>query len=318
MKPHALKAHFAIAASMVIFGLMAPFGKDVTNAGLTGLQLATIRITGGALLFWLVSPFVRKEQVDRRDLPRLALAGLLGGVVAQASLVVGISLTSPINAGVEVSMQPIYTMLLAALLIGEAITWKKALGVALGCAGAVILVMMGTAGDSRSGNYIGDIIILAGQTCFALYLTLFTKLIRKYSIFTFNRWLFTFAALMILPFTVAETASLDTSLLSARVVAEVAYIIVGCTFVCFLLVVYAQRHLRPTVVSSYNYLQPVVTVVASLLLGVATLSVWQVVAMALIFTGVWLVITSAPARHETTVSTRHTTDNPDTSTCNHG
>ena len=277
---------------MVIFGLMAPFAKDVTNAGVTGLQLATMRIVGGAVLFWLVAPFVHRQKVERRDFPKLALAGLLGVFVAQAFLVIGISLTSPVNASVEITTQPIFTMLLAALLLGEPVTWKKAGGVALGMVGAIILIMLGTKGSERAADYRGDLIILTGQMCFALYLTLFTKLIRKYELFTFNRWLFTFAALIILPFTLRDMLAMDTLLLTPRIIAEVAYIIVACTFVTFVLVVFSQRHLRPTVVSAYNYIQPVVTVIGSVAIGVAMLSPWQVVAAALIFSGVWLVIKS--------------------------
>ena len=292
MQRQTLKAHITLGTAMVIFGLMAPFAKDVTNAGITGLQLATIRIVGGALLFWLVAPFVERQKVERRDIPKLALAGLLGVAVAQATLVVGISITSPVNASVEVTIQPIFTMLLAALLLGEPITWKKASGVTLGCAGAIILIMLGATTGGRAADYRGDLIILTGQMCFALYLTLFIKLIRKYPILTFNRWVFSFASLFLLPFTIRDMANLDTSLLTARVVCEMAYIIIACTFLTFLLTVFSQRYLRPTVISAYNYIQPVVTVIGSLVMGVAVLSPWQVVAALLIFSGVWLVIKS--------------------------
>lgn len=292
MKQESLKAHIAIGCAMVIFGMMAPFAKDVANTGITGLQLATFRIVGAALMFWLIAPFTPQCRIEKRDIPKFLLAGLLGVVLCQGLYIIGVSITSPVNASIEVTAQPIFTMILAAVIIGEPITWRKAAGVFLGFAGAVILILVGTRIGGNAADFRGDLLVLTGQLAFAFYLTLFQKLIRKYNVFTFNRWLFTFGALILLPFTFKDMLHLDKSLLTPGTVAEISYIIIACTFITFMLVVYAQGQLRPTVVSSYNYIQPVVTVIASLIMGIAIVKWQQLLAAVLIFFGVWLVITS--------------------------
>lgn len=275
---------------MVLFGLMSPFSKDAMNSGLSGLQLATLRICGGTALFWLSSMFVPWHSVTRRDLMRLAVASVFGVVLSQAGLILGISRTSPISATMEITAQPIYVLVLAALILHERITVRKAVGVLMGFAGAVVLVLLNVGDNGQSANIMGDLMVLGSQVAFALYLTMFLPLIRRIDPLTFNRWMFTFGSMLLLPFTVSDLMELQWMQVSPRTWAEVAYIIVCCTFVCFLLVVYAQRRLPSTVVSSYNYVQPVVTVVASLAMSLAVLRWQHVLAAALIFTGVWLVI----------------------------
>ena len=257
--------------TMVLFGLMSPFSKDAMNSGLTGPQLATLRICGGTLLFWLSSLFLPWHHVSRRDLLRLAVASIFGVVFSQGGLIMGISRTSPINATMEITAQPIYVLVLAAIILHERITPRKAAGVLLGFAGAATLVLMNTGKGGPQASIVGDLMVLGSRVAFALYLTMFLPLIRRLDPLTFNRWMFTFGSLLLLPFTAADMVQLDWSAVSARTWAEVAYIIVCCTFICFLLVVYSQRRLPPAVMSSYNYIQPVVTVVGSLAMGLAVL-----------------------------------------------
>ena len=133
-----VRAHLAALVMVVMFGLMAPLGKDAMNQGITGLQMATMRIAGGALLFWLVTPLVPRERVPRGDLLRILAASVLGVVGAQGGFIVGVSMTSPINAGVELTSQPIFALIFATIILHERLTWRRAAGVLLGFVGAAI------------------------------------------------------------------------------------------------------------------------------------------------------------------------------------
>ena len=79
---------------------------------------------------------------------------------------------------------------------------------------------------------------------------------------------------------------------------EVGYVVVFGTFVSYLLSVVAQRVLRPTVVSVYNYVQPIVSVIVSVAVGLSVFTLPQGVAVILVFSGVWLVIKSKSKRDE--------------------
>ena len=287
------RAHGAMLLAMVLFGLMATFSKDVlTHGGITGPQLVAFRVIGAAIIFWLGSLIVPQQRVERRDLLKIAGAGFFGFALAQGGYIVGLSFTSPINATIELTTMPIFTLILSSILLHERITPRRALGIILGFTGAILLITRTTAGDGRPTDIRGDILILISQVGYAFYLTHYSGVIRKYDAFTFNKWTFTFASLFILPFTLSHIVQIDWSHLNARTISEIVYIVAGATFFTFLLVVYAQRRLLPTTVSVYNYVQPFVAAAASIVMGLATLQWAHAVAAALVFTGVWLVTQS--------------------------
>ena len=285
------RAHGAMLLAMVLFGLMATFSKDVlTRGGITGPQLVAFRVIGAALIFWLGSLFVPQQRIERRDLLKVAGAGFFGFAVAQGGYIVGLSFTSPINATIELTTMPIFTLILSSILLHQRITARRALGIIMGFTGAVLLISRTTAGDGRPTDFRGDLLILVSQVGYAFYLTHYSTVIRKYDAFTFNKWTFTFASLFILPFTLSHMARIPWSDLSIKTGLELVYIVVGATFFTFLLVVFAQRRLLPTTVSVYNYVQPFVAVVASTVMGLAVPQWMHAIAAALIFTGVWLVV----------------------------
>ena len=286
------RAHGAMLLAMVLFGVMATFSKDVlTNGGITGPQLVAFRICGAALLFWVGALFIPQQRVERRDLPRIVGASIFGFVMAQGGYIVGLSLTSPINATIELTTMPIFTLILSSILLHERITPRRAVGIIMGFTGAVLLIThTASAVAGRPTDFRGDLLILAAQVGYAFYLTHYSSLFRKYDAFTFNKWTFTFASLIILPFTLPHIVQIDWPGMSLRTACEITYIVAAATFFTFLLVVYAQRRLLPTTVSVYNYVQPFVTVVASMVMGIAMPQWMHAIAAALIFTGVWLVV----------------------------
>lgn len=72
------KGHLALLGAAIMWGLMSPIGKTALENGISGLSLATFRMTGGAVCFWIASIFAPKEQVKPHDLMMLFFAGLLG------------------------------------------------------------------------------------------------------------------------------------------------------------------------------------------------------------------------------------------------
>ena len=174
------------------WGLMAPIGKDAMLNGIDGIDLVSFRVLGGALLFWLTSLFTKKEHVPVKDILLLGCAGLFALVFNQCSYTIGLNLTSPSNSSIMTTSMPIFAMVLSFFILKEPITWQKAGGVLLGCAGAVIIITTSaTAGNAKVGNIWGDLLCMSAQLSFALYLSLFKPLVQKYSLFTVNKWMFT-------------------------------------------------------------------------------------------------------------------------------
>lgn len=281
----------------VSWGLMAPFLKDLLNGGIiTPMALSGYRIIGGALLFWLIGMFVKPDKnacnsIERRDIVPLIIASLLVIGLNQVLIIVGMSLTSPVDASVVCSLTPIFTLIFGAILMGIAFTWSKALGVTIGLAGALIFVFTGQADAETyvSNPVLGDVACLMAQVFGALYLVCFTKLISKYSLITLMKWMFLISGIAVLPFSLPDMLAVDWSQVILMEYIDLIFIILFGTCLAYMLIPVAQRRVEPTIIAMYNYLQPVVAVVFSVIAGLATFSIANAIATAMVFVGVWIV-----------------------------
>lgn len=288
-----LIAHICLFCACAFWGLMAPLGKDAMTHGLTGIDMVSFRVTGGAVLFWITSLFTAKEHVPAKDLLMFVGAAVLGLVTNQCCYTIGLSITSPVNASIVTTSMPIFAMLLAALILKEPVTGKKAGGVVMGCTGAIILIVTSAAAaNSKVGDLRGDLLCMGAQFSFALYLSLFSSLIKRYSVFTVNKWMFTYATILILPFSYRHVAAIDFAAVPMRTWLETGFVVFFGTYVSYILMMVGQRTLRPTVVSIYNYVQPIVAVTVSILTGIGVFKPSQGIAVLLVFGGVWLVTKS--------------------------
>lgn len=286
-----------LSASMM-WGAMAPVSKFVMSAGLVGaISVTDVRIFGAAILFWLFSPFTKNEKVDRKDYLKLLGAAMFAIVLNQGVYITGVSMTSPVDASIITTSLPIVTMILAAVFLKEPITSMKALGVFLGMAGALLLVfgnrlMPGgaqTVQGAGTSNVWGDLLCLFAQCSYATYLVIFKGLIQKYSPVTLMKWMFTFASVIMLPLSIGRFISTPWESVPLVQYAGLAFILLGGTFLCYLLVPIGQKTLRPTLVAMYNYVQPVVATLIAVFWGMDSFNVIKLVAIVLVFSGVLMV-----------------------------
>ena len=247
------KGHLALLGAAIMWGLMSPIGKTALENGISGLSLATFRMTGGAVCFWIASIFAPKEQVRSHDLMMLFFAGLLGIVFNQGYFTFGLSLTSPIDASIVTTTAPIATMIVAAVYLKEPVTGKKVIGIFLGSIGALTLIMSSQGStDSNAGSIPGDLLCLAAQISFSFYLAIFKGLISRYNIFTLMKWMFTYAAICFIPFSYHEVSAVQFNEISPATWGCVIFVILGGTFFAYILMMIGQKTLRPTVISMYN------------------------------------------------------------------
>lgn len=142
---------------------------------------------------------------------------------------------------------------------------------------------------------IGDILVLTAQLSYALYLTFYRNFIKKYSVFTLMKWMFTFAAIAVTPVSVSEWLSTSWSEMSVTETAGVAYIVIFATFFAYICTMIGQKNLRPTLVGMYNYVQPIIASLIGVCLGLDRFTPLKIVAVALVFSGVYLVTISRAA-----------------------
>ena len=291
--------HIACFFAYAIFGFNIIICKDLTNLALISpLGLFCFRAGGAALLFWLVSLFLPKEKIEKGDFLKIFFASMLGLFITQITFLKAITLTTPLDTSIITAITPIFTMFVAAIVLKEPITLKKAGGVALSFVGVIFLILntvrIGGSGVTET-KPLGIIFMICNCFVWAYYLGIFKPLIAKYSVVTFMKWMFLFSALVSIPLDFNELIHLDMASMPSKYLLELGYIIVFSTFTAYFLIPVGQKTLRPTVISLYGYLQPIIATVMSIIMGMDHLTWQKVLAAALVFTGVILVNKSRAA-----------------------
>ena len=291
MKASNAIGHVACLVAYAIFGVNIIVCKDLTSSQLISpIALFTLRSVGAGALFWIISLFMPQEKVAWRDHPQILLASVLGFLLTQLTFLMAIPSITPLDCSITSAMSPIYTMIIAAIVLREPITWQKAGGVVLSFAGVVFLLLNSvSAGGATHTTTMGLLLMILNCICFSLYLGIFKPLIGRYSVVTFMKWIFLYSLLMSLPLSFGELTTLRYDLLPGNIVAELLFLIICSTFITYFLIPIGQKRIRPTLVSMYSYVQPIIATGISIYLGMDTLGWKKVLAAIAVFTGVMVV-----------------------------
>ena len=255
-----------------------------------------LRVLGAVSLFWAVMSF-RREKISKADFGRLALCGLFGVALNQLMFFNGLMLTSPMNAPVIMTMTPIIVLLLSAILLKEKIRSLQIAGVVLGAFGSIFFILLNEDGGFATSK--GDIFILANATSYSFYLILVKPLMAKYRPLTVISWVFSFGLIYVLLWVPSslEVSAIDWSSISGYEIGQILFVIIGVTFVPYLLNVFAMKKLSPSIAAVYIYLQPILSISFVYLfayLGLKDFSgdmTWQKILCAFaVFIGVYFVI----------------------------
>ena len=291
--------HLACFIAYAIFGINIIVCKDLTSSRLISpIALFCIRSLGAGALFWIISSFLPKEKVEKKDYAKIMAASLLGFFLTQMTFLIAIPDITPMDCSIVSSLSPIYTMFIAAYALKEPITLRKAGGVAISFLGIIYLIMNSVTSTSGTveTSLTGILLMIANSLCFSLYLGLFKPVISKYSVITFMKWIFLFAAAFSLPLAGRELVTFDYSQLSGLYLWELAFLIVCSTFITYFLIPLGQKRIRPTLVSMYSYIQPIIAILISIYVGMDSLSWQKVLAATMVFGGVVLVNYSRSAK----------------------
>ncbi|MBK9422016.1 MAG: DMT family transporter [Flavobacteriales bacterium] len=273
----------------LLYGINYVVAKGLMPGVIGPSGFILLRVAGANMLFWPVW-LIKRERVAWSDAGRLVICGISGVAVNQLMFFHGLMRTSPVHASIIMVATPILVLVLSGVLIGERITPNKALGVGLGAAGALMLILLGTA-HNDGASMLGDFFILINASSYAVFLVMVKPLMSKYSAVTVMAWCFLVGSVIVVPFGLHEFAQVDWQGLAAPDVWSLAFVVVMVTFVAYLLNTWALRVVQPSVAGTFIYLQPVLALLASWFTVRGDLGLgWpQLGAAVCIFAGVWLV-----------------------------
>jgi putative membrane protein len=291
MQNHRLQAHTAVLLANIIFGLGVPVTKLLLDQWVSPMAYMATRCLGAAAIFWLISLFLPREKVAPRDLTVIILGGLLGIVVSQTLTAWALTFTTPVYFSLIATLTPVATMLCATLFIGEKISTRGVVGVALGVAGAMLMVFVGWQGGSGKNDILGIALTLLSMFTWAVYLIITRKVSARYTAVTQMKWVFLASAIAVLPFSLTDLQSAPLYSVATQWsgLAEMAFIVVFATVAGYFAIPFAMRYLKATTVSVYTNLQPIVASLVAIALSQDVLTWDKPVALVLVLLSAWLV-----------------------------
>lgn len=275
--------------SSVIYGLSFTIAKDVMPLYVKPFGFILLRIIGATTLFWLIGFFIKKEKIILSDYPRIFLASIFGMALNMLTFFKGLSMTTPINASVIMVITPIIVLTFSAFLLKEKATKRKLSGIFIGMFGAILLIVYGNEIGVSSDAVLGNVLIFINATSYALYLILVKNLTLKYHPLTLAKWLYLFGLILVIPFGLQEFKEIDWAEIPMDGLLRISYVVVFTTFFAYLFNLFAIKKLKPTTISIFIYLQPVLATTYALIVGSDVLNEIKILATVLIFIGVYLV-----------------------------
>ena len=287
------KRAFAILAAIseaTIYGLNHTIAKGVIPLYIKPFGFILLRVTGATILFWLISLWFPKEKIATSDWLRLIACAVFGMVINMLLFFKGLSLSTPINSSVIVTITPILVLVLSSYLLREKITWLKVSGIFLGLSGALMLVLFSEEVRQDAPNIpLGNLLFIVNAFSFGIYLILVKPLAAKYHPITLMKWLFLIALIVNFPLTISEFTEVRWQQLPSPAIWSLVFVVLGTTFSTYLLNIFAIKQLSPSTLSSFIYLQPLIAIIFAIIMGTDQLNLLKIAAGSLVFVGVYLV-----------------------------
>lgn len=280
-----------VAATLVsiIYGVTFTIAKDVMPAHIDAFGFIFLRVGGSMLLFWLVTLFVKTEKIERGDFPRIIAASFFGIAFNMLTFFKGLSYTSPIMGAVLMVTTPMIVLVLSAVIMKERMENRKIMGILLGLAGTITLILYGKSMTNAPNAMLGNFLVFVNAVSYGFYLIIVKKLMDKYKAISFVKWIYFFGFLMVIPFGWNEFQAVNWTMVPYSACLKIGFVVLFSTFLTYLLNLLSMKELKPTTVAVFIYLQPLFASVFAIGLGKDELSWVKIGSAVLIFIGVYLV-----------------------------
>lgn len=248
-----------------------------------------IRVFVSMLMFWGFHALFVKEKVERKDLLRLAFIAVWGIALNQIMFFEGLNLTTPINAAIIMTVNPVLVVVFSFFMINESISLKKIAGIVLGAAGAMVLILNLGSFSFSSATFTGNLFIFINASSFAVYLVLLKPLTGKYKVSTLSKWIFIFGFIYVAPICFKDLLNVNYSIIPFNIWMSLMYVIVFATFGGYMLYNFALTKISASTTSFFIYFQPLISTIVALVAGKDSLDSIKILSAMLIFSGVYFI-----------------------------
>ena len=284
------KALIAVSIATIIYGVTYTIAKEVMPLYVKPFAFILIRVIGATAVFWGIGLFLKSQKIENSDYKKILLASFFGVGLNMLTFFKGLSLTTPISASVMMVTSPILVLIFSSILIKKAIGKQRILGVFVGLTGTILLITYGSSSNSDATNSNwGNFLVFINAASYGLYLVISKNLIQKYHPIVFVKWLYLFGLIFTIPFGYQELSEVVWQKMPTNIYWNIGFVVIFTSCITYLFNLYGLSKLKPTTVSVFIYLQPVIATIYALIVGSDSLNLTKIGATLLIFTGVYLV-----------------------------
>ena len=264
--------YVALLITTIIWGLSAIVAKEA----FTEINPYILLFLRFAIASIVVSPliFVKRDQPDirTRDIPKLVFLSFLATSIGAGGWVVGLFFTTATRAAIITAIGPLLILPLERLILKKSEKPVVYIASAVAFIGALLVILkpiiLGEQTNFTNSMLIGDLLVFLSAFATALYTVLVQKDQRQYHSYQKTALGFTVGWLTALPFAlVAHHANPEwVTTAGPKTWLSVLYFGLGSSAIAYLLWQWAVEKVSPVGSSLMFYLQPIITIIAALLI----------------------------------------------------
>lgn len=280
--------HLGALVCVAMWGMSFVATKVLLNLGMQPVEIYIYRFVVAYMLVWII----KRDRLFSNswiDEGRFVLCGLLAGSIYFLAENFALRYTLVANVSLLTATSPLLTALLVGVLYRSE---RPGPGMMIGSGVAFLGVMCVIFNSSFSLeiNPLGDILALASAFSWALYSLVLKHLNAHYNVWFITRKTFFYGVLTAIPFLWIEPPhfTLSEFFHTPAAIMNVAFLAIGASLIAYLLWAVTVRRVGAVKANNYLYLQPVITLVVSVVALGENVSVVGIIGCSLILLGLWL------------------------------
>jgi Permeases of the drug/metabolite transporter (DMT) superfamily len=279
----ALFASMFFGGDFIVLKLLMP--KYITPEA-----LVLIRNLAATIVFWIIAAIVKINHVQFKDLAAIFGIAALGIGFRPLIYFKGQVLSSPIDSSIIMVSVPILVLIFSHFILKEKITKSRTWGMIIGLVGAVALIVAGHRLTKVEGGIVGNLLLFSSALMQAFYYILLKKYITKYGSFTVTTYLFLFGTIAITPFTYKSIDAVDWKAINTTGWLLIGYVCFIVTIVAYYLNIISLKNIKPSLATSFNYVQPIVASVCAYFVLHENMNYLQIISAVLIIFGGFVIL----------------------------
>ena len=276
----------ALIIANVIWGASFPIYKWALD-DIPSLTFVFLRFYIAALI---LLPFVYKDlKVNREDWWDLFLLSFVGITISISLLILGLKLSSSINAPIIMSSGPVVLIIGSLFYLKEKLKRKVVMGTLVSLIGVLLIVILPVFKEGLDGSILGNLFLVGAAITSVIHALLLKKIMPKYKPLVIAFWQFLIGSLPLLPFFFIELNQTHwTADINMKIIIGLFFGAVLATAIAHSIYAYGIKFIKASEVGVFTYVDPVATIIVAVPLLHEEITPLYLAGAAFVFLGIFI------------------------------